>query len=856
MKKLLGTILIAVWAVFSLSAQAKPGGIPDRIIFDVRMDQSIAIKDTAAGKTDVFFYGLDGKTFRSISEADRKNLDIYTIPSGSWSLLMNPIPNKAPYTWTTKDGNAYFNPFAIQKIRYAMNWLVDRKKIIDEILLGDGEPMFTPMTPGQPGTYRYNLIGAKLGMSARGNEMKAVADINSAMEEAAQLPENRGKLAKSGQWWTYEGKPVTVKFMIRVDDPSGRLLEGRYIADQIEKCGFKVERMELDRSKANKMVYYGDPADYGWTIFTEAWSAGATRAWWDVTISQMYAPYYGYMPGGATEGFWNYKNDEIDRLAQKSGNGWFLTSDEYWKDNLRATELGMHDAVRIYIASQIQYFVANKARFNNRMIYGLGDGLNHWSLRSADVKAVKGEKVLRATQYSARGALFISAWDPVGVDGFSDTYSMVVDACSDLSSTEAPSNAKDIMVRAKWDPKSVQTKIISGGEGKPPIGQIPVPSDAIIWDSNAQKWVSGEKYVFVEGKGPHYEKDPKLTAYSKARSTYLYGKWHSGQPVTLADIMYSTAFVYDWATKDSPNDKNYDESYASQYQSYLPASKGTVLNKDGSFTVYYDYNWPMDFDRVASGGLVSPKAGDPGRATMVSWEITEALAKLVTDGSKSGTIYTFSSDASTNEVDVINPKCVGDIRAKLEDFIAESYVPECIKRWVTPAQAIARYKAAIAFIDKYGNAYISNGPYFVSKVDYKANYIEFSAFRDPSYPYKSDYWPKALRMDYTRIDGVGVPATAQRAKDLAIQISLSTISYPSGKAKASDGKAKVTLALQLPDGSEKTFSAKYVKAGIFNGVIPAAELQKLKPGAYTVVVLSSLGKNDSPAVTPTTIVVF
>jgi len=857
MKKSLVAMAVALCLAAALGAQAKVGPIADKIIFDVRMDQSIGIKDTVAGKTDVFFYGLDGKTFRSISAADRAKLDVYAIPSGSWSLLINNIPNKAPYTVTTKDGVTQFNPLAITKVRYAMNWLIDRKKIVDEILLGDGEPMFTPMTPGQPGTYRYNLIAAKLGMSNRGNEKKAIADIEAAMQEAAALPENKGKLVKAGQWWNYDGKPVTVKFMIRVDDPTGRLLEGRYIADQIEKCGIKVERMEIDRSKAGKMAYYSDPADYSWGIYTEGWGAGATRAWWDVTISQMYAPYYGYMPGGATEGFWNYQNKEIDDLAQKSGNGWFLTADEYWKDNLHATELGMKEAVRIYIADQIQYFIANKARFNGNMLYGLGDGLNDWSLRSADVKPVNGQKVLHATQFSARGGLFMSAWDPIGVDGFSDTYSSIIQACTDMSTIEAPNNAKDTMLRVKWSPKSLQTKIVSGGAGKAPLGQIPVPSTALIYDSAKQQWVSGEEYVIKDGKGS-YTAAPAKKAYSKVTASYIPGKWHSGQPITTADIMYANAFQFDWSTKDGADDKNYEDGYASQYQSSLETLKGISVNKDGSYTVYYNYNWPMDADRAAAtgAGTISPKAGNPGRGTLVSWEITEALAKMVTEGSKSGTAYTFASDASLTEVDVINPKCVSDIKAKLEDFIAKKYVPASIKRWVTPSQAAARYQAAINFIDRYGNAYISNGPYFISKVDYKANYIEFSAFRDASYPYKSDYWPKTFKMDYTRIEDVKIPATVQKSKDLMVSVMVSTLSYPADRARTSDAKTEVSVSLELANGKEKTYSAKYSRPGTFVATIPSKDLAGLKPGAYTVVVLSSLGKNDSPAVSSETIVVF
>ncbi len=856
MKKILFVSVLALALLFAASAQAKFGPYADKVIFDVRMDQTIGIKDTAEGKTDVFFYGLDGKTFQGIQQADLDKLSVYAVPSGSWSLLLNPIPNKAPYTFQHKDGRIIFNPLAIRDVRYAINWLIDRKKIVDEILLGAGEPMITAQTPGQPGTYRFNLVPAKLGMTIRGNEKKAIADIDAAMKEAANLPENKGKLVKSGQFWTYNGQPVTIRFMIRVDDPTGRLLEGRYISDQLEKAGLKVEQLEVDRSKAGKLAYSGDPAAWDWSMYTEGWGAGATRAWWDITISQMYSPYYGYMPGGQTNGFWNYENKEIDRIAQKNINGWFLTADEYWNDNMKVQEMALKEAVRIYVCSQMQYYVANKARYNSRMLYGLGDGLNGWSIRSADIKPdSKGEKVLHATQYSARGGLFMSSWDPVGVDGFSDTYSAaIIEPCSDPSTFESPNSAKDTPMRIKYDLKNVETKVAAGKEGEPPVGLIDVDKGALIFNSKTKKWETGVEFKDVGGGVYDYVKNSAIKAYSKlSNQQYIYGKWHSGQPVTLADIMYATAFTYEWANKDSPDDKYYDEAYASQYQSTLPISKGTVVNNDGSFTTYFDFNWPMDKDRVAATGAVTPKSGNPGRQTQVSWEITEALAKLVVDGSKSGTQYSFSNDPSVTEVDVINPKCVADIKAKLQDFIAAKYVPDSIKQWVTPDQAIARYIAAIKFIDTYGNAYISNGPFFLSKVDYSANYIELTAFRD--YPYRADYFPKLFRTTITRIDDVKVPATAQRTADAKIDVQVSAVTYPDDTAKAADNAAKVTVTLVLADNTEKAYAAKFVSAGNFQALIPAKDLGALKPGAYTIVV-QAVFATESPSVQASSLVVF
>ena len=465
-------LMLAVSSALALPAQStqqpKKGPIVDRVLFDVRMQEDIGLKDTAEGRTDVFLYPVQGNTYRSLPADTQKKLDVYNVPSGSWSLMVNPIPNEAPYT-VTVDGREYFNPFAIRDVRYALNFLINRKYIVDEILGGAGGPLFTMATPGQPGTYRYNLIPVKLGMTPTGNEKKAVQDITSALQKASQLPALRGKLVKGDTFWQWNGADLTVKVLIRVDEPNGRLKEGRYIADQIEKAGIRVERLEWDRAKCIEVAYKDDPARYEWNIYTEGWGAGDTRRYWDNIVSQWYAPWQGYQAGGANPHFWRYTNDEIDALTRKVQNGQFKDADEYWDAILRATELGLKEATRIQVSYQSQLFAVNKARFNRRMVYGLGDGLDAWSLITADVKPEKdGEKVLRVTQLSARGSLFTSAWDPVGVDGFKDMYSLFISAPTvDRATFVTPNTAEDAPLRASWQDVLTKVSVGSGDKGEP-----------------------------------------------------------------------------------------------------------------------------------------------------------------------------------------------------------------------------------------------------------------------------------------------------------------------------------------------------------------------------------------------------
>ena len=813
------------------------GSLIDKIIYEVRTDMTIAIKDVADGRADLMASGIDGGIYLSLSESDLEKLDTYAVPSGSWSLLFNPVPNKAPYTVTTKDGKTYFNPLAIKEVRFAMNFLIDRKKLVDEILRGAGEPSFTQATPGQPGTYRYNLIPSKMGMTANGNEEKAINDINKAIEKAAALPENRGKLVKENGWWKYNGEIVTIKFVIRVDDPTGRLPAGNAISDLIEKTGIKVEKLLYDRNKSTQVVYGSDPKDYEWNIITEAWGAGATRAWWDVTLRQMYVREGNYMPGGNISEFWNYDNREASRISDKNSNGWFLTADEYWSGNMRLQEIGLEDAVRIYLNSQTQFFVANKERFNKRMLYGVGDGVNDWSIRSADIKPNRnGEKILRVLQHSAQGSLFISPWDPVGVGGFSDAYSSImIGPCSDAGATfESPSTAKTEFILGEADTNSLEIGVRAGNNGIP-VGTIKVPQNAKMYNPYTQKWEEGLT-VKVNEKGELvYQKSDNLTAYVKCDFKPRSFKWHHGIESSLVDLMYGSVFIANVITKTNENDKYYDSAMAGRYLSAMDGSVGSVINEDGSFTLYGNYYWPMDMDRQIAIAAVSPKIGNPNRNTVIPFEINEAIMKIVLEGSKSGNVYTISQDQSLTSIDVKNPTCVSDIKEKLIEMRDSEYIPAGIEDFIIKEEAVKRYQAAIDFIDKYGHAYISNGPFFISRIDSKANYIELTAFKD--YSYTAEYWIERLSTKMSRIEDIEMPAIANRNNDINMDIYVSSYNYPDNALELPDPNTTVKVLLQLQNGGEIEYKA-VLQDDVFKLTIPKEELLSLPRGNYIAIIES------------------
>src|SRR5438874_13337732 len=90
----------------------------------------------------------------------QEGLKIFQSTRQSYSLLVNPAPSEK------------FNPFSIKDVRFALNYLVDRNLIVDELLGGYGVPMVSAYKPFDPDyllildelesfNFRYNPVLAE-----------------------------------------------------------------------------------------------------------------------------------------------------------------------------------------------------------------------------------------------------------------------------------------------------------------------------------------------------------------------------------------------------------------------------------------------------------------------------------------------------------------------------------------------------------------------------------------------------------------------------------------------------------------------------------------------------------------------
>ena len=120
--------IFAVFSNVSIHAQTqtvKKGAFVDQVNF---------IHYLKAGKIDTYFANIPLEVV-SDAQSDPK-LKVYQTTGEFSDLLLNPAPAK------TSTGD--LNPFSLRQVRFAMNYLVDRDFVVNEILKGYGTPRIDP----------------------------------------------------------------------------------------------------------------------------------------------------------------------------------------------------------------------------------------------------------------------------------------------------------------------------------------------------------------------------------------------------------------------------------------------------------------------------------------------------------------------------------------------------------------------------------------------------------------------------------------------------------------------------------------------------------------------------------------
>ncbi|MEZ4680732.1 MAG: ABC transporter substrate-binding protein [Caldilineaceae bacterium] len=653
----------------------EPGPAVDTLYFkSFNVDR--APLDLEAGEMDLYYYNLKIAAARELRDNDTVNL--YEAPANTLSLILNPAP--AP--------EGELNPFSIPEVRRAMQRLVDRDFVAREIYQGQAVPMYTVNSPND---FDYlTVFDIVQEQDLRYDPEFARQEIADAMEAAgAELVDDV---------WNYNGRPIRIKFIIRVEDERREL--GDLVRTALGEAGFTVDTNYQPFAPAIQTVYSTDPKQFGWHIYTEGWGVALNR--YDFgSVNSFNAPWLGNMPGWQQTGFWQYENEPLDTIGKKLFRGEF--ADKAERDELyrEMTKMGLDESIRIWVATvNSAYAVQKDVRGITQDIAAGPRGL--WTLRTAYKEGSDELTVGHLWVWTER-----TTWNPVA--GIGDVYSSdIYRQLSDPAIWNDPFTGIPEPFRIGFD---VET---AGPEDK-----LDIPSDAMLWDADAGAWAT-----------------VAAGAQATSKVTYDYSKFfqapfHHGQSISMADVIYSIYQGFDLSY--NPDKAKIETVLATTSRPNLETFKGFRVVDDHTIEVYVDF-WHFEQNYIASYAVPS-SVGTP-------WELLYALDDVVFNQRRAAYSDTAAARYNVPWISLVLDRDARLVRRALLDLQRNEITPDSVftlpgadEPLVDTATAVERYQAVLDWFDEHGHMIISNGPFFLARYDPPAQFAELDAFRDENYPF-------------------------------------------------------------------------------------------------------------------------
>jgi peptide/nickel transport system substrate-binding protein len=665
------------------------GGWLDEIDYSV-VDSASAISQLQAGAIDFYSFTLASDSYPAIKSA---GLPTTKSVGGYYGISLNPA------VFTDKN---VLNPFSDRKIREAMNWLIDRNYVNQEIYAGGSLPKLLPITT-QLAEYT-NLIS-----TARALESKYAYNLDKAKEVInAEMPGLGAELGTDGKW-QYKGKPVSLAFMIRSDGDGTRKPLGDYVAGQLEAVGFTVDRQYKKSSEAFP-IWLGTAAKDGqWSLYTAGYTPGGFPRDERQNPQQLYLN----TSTQASEPFIsNVSDPEFQKLGDDLAQGHFSTKEQRDQMMSRALELSLQDSLFVWVIDQQTYSPYNK---NVQVTWDLalgyeGANVGPYNLRFKDKEG--------GVMKIGTNDLFTQPWNSVaGSNWLWDSAVMRATTQGGSNTVGAGGMMADPYTGLAY-PQRIASAELTYKDGLPihksldwltlkTAPQIDVPADAWVdWDAKAQKWITaGEK--FPNG----------LTANVKSVVTYpadLFTtvKWHDGSPISVGDFVMNMIESFDPDKKDSPI---YDESLALSIDATLASFKGYRITSTNPLMIEaYSDSYNADAELNILTLWPQNLYGLQGEN---SWQIL-AISNLAEANKE----LAYTQDKA-DKLKVENTNWVGgpslDILSKyLDQAAGESYIPYAptMSQYITKDEADLRYANLKKWYADHKHFWVGTGPYYLDKV--------------------------------------------------------------------------------------------------------------------------------------------
>ena len=667
------------------------GGWLDEIDVSV-VDGDSAISQIQAGAIDFYSFNLASSAYPAIKEAG--------IPStqslgGYYGISLNP----AVFTDTAR-----LNPFSNRKIREALNWLIDRNYLNQEIYAGGSLPKLLPITT-QLVEYT-NLID-----TARALESKYAFNVDKAKEVIdAEMPGLGAELGADGTW-QFNGAPVTLTFLIRSDGDGTRQPMGDYVANQLESVGFTVDRQYKTSSEAFA-IWLDTPANDGqWSLYTAGYSPSGLGTLRDESAN-IQQSYLNTSVQAGEPYISNVSDPEFQKLGDDLAKGVYVEKGERDAAMRRALELSLEDSLFVWtIEQQVYSPYSDKVQVAYDLATGYeGTNVGPYNLRLKDQEG--------GTLKVGTNDLFSQPWNTIaGSNGVWDVGVMHATTMGTSNYVGGGGLMADPFTGLAY-PQRIESAELTYKEGLPihqsadwltvnAVPQVDVPEDAWVdWNAAEQRWITAAE-KFPDG------------ATANVKSVVVYPsdlfdtvKWHDGSPISVADFVMYMIETIDPGKEGSPM---YDQSLAISVNATLDGFKGFRITSTDPLTIEtYTDTYVTDAElNILPQWPQSPLglSGENSWGIMAVSNLAEAAGELAYSSNK-------ADAAQIEQTSWVGGPSLEILNKYLDQAAAESYIPfePTLGQYITKEEADLRYANLKQWYEDHGHFWIGTGPYYLDQV--------------------------------------------------------------------------------------------------------------------------------------------
>jgi peptide/nickel transport system substrate-binding protein len=767
-----------------------------------------------AGDIDIYAFQV---TNPEVARAVEASPALRAIESfGSYSeLTFNPVGPEF--------GAGLLNPFSVARIREAMNWVIDRVYIAEEIHGGMAVPRW----------HAFNNAS---------NDYAMLADVAKALEIQYGYNPELGRQVITEEMealgaelvngvWNYNGAPVEINILIRTEDERRDI--GDYVGTVLEDLGFEVIRNYRTAAEASPIWFSGDPAEGLMHIYTGGWISTAVPR--DLGLN--FAYFYTDM-GLATPLWQAYENDpEFYEIAERLQNNDFNTLEERRELLASALELAFQEGQRLWLIDRRSITPVRNEVVVGTDLYGAVSGSSIW------MNTIRRGEEIGGSMRIAMPSILTEPWN--AISGTNWIYDAMLYRATGFTASKT-----DPYTGLLWPYRFERVEVFV--EDGLPVGQthdwvsltfepqITVPDDAWVdWDAAEQRFITAgelEDYIasLSEEEQEVYQNrygDFLENRQTASRNVVYYPAdmfetvtWHDGSPISVGDFVMNMAITMD---RGKPESVYHDPAAVATLRSFMAAFRGVrILSEDPLVIETYTDNYALDAENNVTSWWPNYFSGNAG------WH---AIA-IGLRGEEQGLIAFSSAKATSLGVDrtsYIAGPTVQVLRDMLGEAAEEGWLPyAAFEEYITEDEIQTRYANLQRWDSQRGHFWVGTGPFYLER----AFPVEGTVIlqRYVNYPDQAGRWDRfaAPMIPEVEVDG---PARVTLGQEATFDVFVTF----QGEPYADEDIAQVNyLVIDATGQLAHTGQARSVGGGVYEVTLDTATTQALAAGSNQLQVIA------------------